>query len=572
MNDNVRRSGPHIESRDSVRRTMWEVSAALLPAVAAAAVFFGPYALYLVFASAIAAAIIERPFAPGGFSLKAPLGDGSAFLAGMLFGLTLSPGTPWWIPFFGAALVVFVGKQAFGGVGHNIFNPALVARGILLIAYPALVTEWRVPFDFDAVTAATPLEGGAASYLDLFLGNVPGSIGEVSVLALLIGAGYLLARGYVGWRISASYVVAAALTALALGMDPLYTILSGSLMFAALFMATDMVTSPVGRSARVVYGIGCGVLTVVIRRFTVYPEGVTFAVLLMNGVTPLIDVSVVNAFFGQVEKRRRRAIAVAAAVLVIAVGAGVGVAGDRMSGFANAYYVDGTVRYDMRAFFPNARHALRGESERDGLQVEQIYRDREPVGHLIYSSAPGYRSEIRVVIALDTDERIVGLRVVEQNESTTLGSLVRRPSFLNQFLRRSTADPEAVVDTLQVVTGATASSRAVATAIEQALLFRTAPEPPRVRFELDTDGVFAGTGRGYGGPIRVEVTVDGGRVTAIEVVSHSETAGVGEPALGRVADAVIDAQSLDVDTVSGATASSRGILAAIDDAIGNQGE
>ncbi|TVQ17531.1 MAG: FMN-binding protein, partial [Spirochaetaceae bacterium] len=492
--------------------------------------------------------------------------------AGMLFGLTLSPGTPWWIPFFGAALVVFVGKQAFGGVGHNIFNPALVARGVLLIAYPALVTEWRVPLDFDAVTAATPLEGGAASYLDLFLGNVPGSIGEVSALALLIGAGYLMARGYVGWRISASYVVAAALTALALGMDPLYTILSGSLMFAALFMATDMVTSPVGRSARVVYGIGCGVLTVLIRRYTVYPEGVTFAVLLMNGITPLIDVSVVNAFFGQVEKRRRRAVAVAAAAAVIAVGVGVGIAGDRMSAFANAYYVDGTVRYDMRAFFPDARHALRVDSEREGLQIEQVYRDREPVGYLVYSSAPGYKSEIRVAVALDNDERIVGLRIVDQNESTTLGSLVRRPSFLNQFLRRSSADPGAVIDTLQVVTGATASSRAVATAIEQALLFRTAPEPPRARLELDTDGVFTGSGRGYGGPIRVEVTVDAGRVTAVEVVSHSETVGIGAPALGRVADAVIDAQSLDVDTVSGATASSRGILAAIDEAIGHQGE
>ena len=154
MKEIVRRSGPHIESRDSVRRNMWEVSAALLPAVAAATIFFGPYSLYLVFASAIAAAIMERPFTPGGFTIGHPLGDGSAFLAGMLFGLTLAPGTPWWIPLFGAAVVVFVGKQAFGGIGHNVFNPALVARGILLIAYPALVTEWRVPLNYDVVTAA----------------------------------------------------------------------------------------------------------------------------------------------------------------------------------------------------------------------------------------------------------------------------------------------------------------------------------------------------------------------------------------------------------------------------------
>jgi RnfABCDGE-type electron transport complex D subunit len=551
---------------------MWEVSAALLPAVLAALIFFGPYSLYLVFASALAAAIIDRPFTPGGFSLRNPLGDGSAFLAGMLFGLTLSPGSPWWIPFFGAGLVVFVGKQAFGGVGHNVFNPALVARGILLIAYPALVTQWRMPLEFDAISAVTPLEGGSASYLELFLGNVPGSLGEVSALALLIGAGYLVVRGYVGWRISVSYIVAAALTALALGMDPLFTLLSGSLMFAALFMATDMVTSPVGRNASVVYGVGCGVLTVLIRRFTVYPEGVTFAILLMNGFTPLIDVSVVNVFFGQVDKRRRRAIAVAAAVLVTAIGVGVGIGSERLTGFADSYYVDGTVRYDVRAFFPDAKHALRIQSERAGLQVEKIYRDREPVGYLVYSSAPGYRSSIRVVIALDTDERIIGLRVVDQNESTTLGSLVRRPSFLNQFLRRSTADPEAVIDTLQVVSGATASSRAVATAIEQALLFGTAPEPPRTRLKLDSDGVFSGTGRGYNGQIQVQAMVSNGRVTAITVLSHAETAGIGEPALGRIINAVIDTQSLEVDRVSGATASSRGLLAAIDQAIGHQGE
>ncbi len=547
---------------------MWEVSAALLPAIAAAALFFGPYSLYLIFASAVAAAVFERPFTPGGFSVRQPLGDGSAFLAGLLFGLTLAPGTPWWIPFFGAVIVVFVGKQAFGGIGHNVFNPALVARGILLLAYPALVTEWRVPLDHDVVTAATPLEGAAVSYLDLFLGSVPGSIGEVSALALLIGGAYLMARGFVGWRITLSYLGAAALTALALGIDPLFTILSGSIMFAAIFMATDMVTSPVGRDARLVYGIGCGVLTVLIRRFTVYPEGVTFAVLFMNGVTPLIDVTIVNPFFGQAEKRRRRLFAIFAAVAIVGVGAGVGFGASSLSDFAGAYYVDGTVRRDIRAFFPDARYALQYPAARDTVFAEQVYRQREPVGYLVYSSAQGYRSEIRVVLALDMDERIIGLRVVEHDESATLGSLVRRPSFLNQFLRRSTDDPSAVVETLEAISGATASSRAVAQAVEQGLLFRTEPERPRARLEPPADGAFVGTGGGYGGSIRVQVTVEDLRVASIEVLSHSETPDIGAPALGRIADSVVAAQSMDVDVVSGATASSRGILAAIADALG----
>ncbi|TVR66582.1 MAG: electron transporter RnfD, partial [Spirochaetaceae bacterium] len=197
---------------------MWEVSAALLPATVAAGIFFGPWAMYLIFASAFGAAIMERPFSPGGFSLNQPLGDGSAFLAGLLFGLTLAPGTPWWVPFLGAALIVFVAKQAFGGIGHNVFNPALVARGILLLAYPALVTEWRVPLDYDAVTTATPLAGASATYLELFLGNVAGSIGEVSALALLVGAAYLFFRGFVGWRISVGYLGASMFFLIVMGL------------------------------------------------------------------------------------------------------------------------------------------------------------------------------------------------------------------------------------------------------------------------------------------------------------------------------------------------------------------
>ncbi len=568
MSSTVRRNGPHIESRDSVRRKMWEVSAALLPAAAAAVFFFGPYSLYLIFASAVAAAILERPFTPGGFSLRQPLGDGSAFLAGMLFGLTLSPGSPWWIPLFGAVLVVFVGKLAFGGIGNNVFNPALVARGILLLAYPALVTEWRVPLDYDAVTAATPLAGLSASYLDLFLGRIPGSIGEVSALALIIGSVFLLARGFVGWRISLAYLGSAMVTAVALGLDPIFTILSGSIMFAALFMSTDMVTSPVGRSARAVYGIGCGVLTVLIRHYTQYPEGVTFAVLLMNGATPLIDATVVDTFFGEVEKRRRRIVALTGAAAVLVVGAVIGLGTIPLAAYVGDYWVDGVTRRDIRLFFPDGGYALATESARDGVRVEQVYTPEEPLGYLVYTEAPGYKSTIRLVTALDMDERIIGMRVLEQSESATLGGLVRRPSFLNQFLRRSTADPAAVVNDLQAISGATVSSRAVASAVEQALLFRVAPRDPAARLQLNEDGTFAGSGRGYNGEIRLEVTVTGGRLTAVDILSHGETPGIGEPALERAAARIIEAQSLDVDSVAGATGTTRGVVGAVSDALG----
>ncbi len=568
MSVNVQATGPHIESPDTVKQKMWEVSGALLPAVIAAGIFFGPYALYLIFASAIASALLERPFVAGGFSWKQPFGDGSAFLAGLLFGLTLSPGSPWWIPLFGAVLVIFVGKLAFGGIGNNIFNPALVARGILLIAYPALVTEWRLPMNYDAVASATPLEGYSATYLEIFLGTIPGSVGEVSAIALIIGAVYLLVRGFVGWRISLSFLGSAMLTALALGIDPIFTILSGSIMFAALFMATDMVTSPVGRSARIIYGIGCGVLTVLIRHFTVYPAGVTFAILIMNGATPMIDAKVVDAFFGEVEKRRRRIVALAgaAAVVVIGIAATSGAASADI--FYADYFVDGTTRRDIRLFFPEAHAAMAMDLPNSAVRGEQVYRGTEPVGYLVYSQAQGYKSTIRLVTALDLNERIIGMRVLEHNESATLGGLIRRPSFLNQFLRQSSANPDAVVNDLQAITGATVSSRAVALAVEQALLFQTEPDSGVPALQLGADGTYAGTARGYGGEIQVAVTVAGGRITEIDVVAHQETPGLGEPALFHVAGEIIQAQSLDVDNVSSATSSARGIVSAVANALG----
>ncbi|TVR71600.1 MAG: FMN-binding protein [Spirochaetaceae bacterium] len=373
-----------------------------------------------------------------------------------------------------------------------------------------------------------------------------------------------------GWRISVGYLGASMVTALLLGVDPIYTILAGSIMFAALFMATDMVTSPVGRSARLVYGIGCGVLTVLIRELTLYPEGTTFAVLIMNGATPLIDVHIVDTFFGEVTRRGRRiALWVAtAAVVVLAIGTGWGAGA--LDDFTGSLYADGTTRRDRSLFFPDARFVAPYESERPGVRVEQVFTREEQVGYLVYSSQWGYKSRIRLVTALDMDERVIGLRIVDHDESATLGALVRRPSFLNQFLRRSTSNPEAVVDSLEAISGATVSSRAVATALGEALSFRIAPEPPAGRLQVDEDGVFEGAGAGYNGRISVEVTVEGGEIVEISVLSHSETPGIGGPALERIAESVLASQSLDVDIISGATATSRGMINAIGHAIGER--
>jgi electron transport complex protein RnfD len=245
--------------------------------------------------------------------------DCSALVTGMLLGLNLPSDIPLWIAAVGAGIAIGIGKEIFGGLGQNPFNPALIARVILLISWPLQMTIWPtpIPWGIDAKTSATPLgvlkeegpqgvfeyfkEIGAFTdkgdlYFALFSGDIGGCIGEVSCLALLIGGLYLLYKGHISWHIPISYIGTVFLLTSIFWLrdpksyiDPLFHILSGGLMLGAFFMATDMVTSPITSRGRIIFGIGCGVLTVIIRLFGGYPEGVSFSILLMNGLTPLIE-------------------------------------------------------------------------------------------------------------------------------------------------------------------------------------------------------------------------------------------------------------------------------------------
>ena len=566
MGTGIEKTAPYIESKESINKVMWEVAIALSPVVVTALILYGAYSLYLVFSAAFAAVLCEYPFNRKSFTRRTPLGDGSAFLAGMILGFTLSPGSPWWIPLFGSAVAILIGKQAFGGLGNNIFNPALVGRAVILIGYPALISEWRMPLVYDEVSAATPLGGWDVTYLDLFLGNTVGSIGETSALALIIGALYLFFRRYSSWRISLSYLFGAVATALLLGLDPLYTILSGSLMFGALLLSTDMITSPVARRARVVYGIGCGVLTVIIRHYTIYPEGVTFAILFMNGVTPFLDAFVIDSYFGQaVERRARRtrlAVVLAAAALLLATGFGI----TRLADTASAFYLDGDLRRDIRSFFPDGRYAVSFETADPSLRAEEIHSRSEMVGYIVYSSAQGFGGTLRLVTALDRERQVIGLRIADHQESPTLGGLIRRPSFLGQFLLRR-AGESIHPGQVTTITGATVSSRAVARALEQALSFAD-PPPSDLRRGIFRDGTYTGRAGGYQGEISVEVTVTGGRIGSVDVLSHGETERLAGPAFSALTQGVLAQQTPDLDAVSGATGSSRGFLNAVRDALG----
>jgi len=276
---------------------MLEVLMALAPAAVLAVFFFGVRALWIMLVS-IAAAVGTEALIQKLTGRPITISDCSAAITGLLLAFSVPASLPLWMVAIGAAIAIAIGKAVFGGLGHNPFNPALVGRAVLLASWPAQMTAWVEPFTF--LTTATPLaalglESAQTSYGALFLGAVPGSLGETSALAIIAGGLYLLWRKIIDWRIPAGYIGTVAIFTWIFGGeglcggDPLFHVLSGAVLLAAFFMATDMVTSPVTKLGRLIMGIGCGLITSVIRLWGAYPEGVTYAVLIMNALTPLID-------------------------------------------------------------------------------------------------------------------------------------------------------------------------------------------------------------------------------------------------------------------------------------------
>ncbi|MCD5401796.1 RnfABCDGE type electron transport complex subunit D [candidate division NPL-UPA2 bacterium] len=293
-------ASPHIEDRMDVGSMMRGVVYGLIPAVAASVYFYRGKAISLIIVCILAALITEAIFQKVR-RRKVTLLDGSALVTGILLALVLPPNLPLGIAILGAVIAIALGKQIFGGLGYNIFNPALVGRAFLMAAFPVLFTTWTEPFSLDAVTGATPLalmkfQGETTPLLDLFLGRTSGSLGETSAVALLLGGIYLLWKRYIDWRIPLGYLVtvfilggAAHLINAAKFPSPLFHLLAGGLLLGALFMATDPVTTPLTKKGRWIFGLGSGILLIIIRLWGGLPEGVTYSILLMNMTTPLIN-------------------------------------------------------------------------------------------------------------------------------------------------------------------------------------------------------------------------------------------------------------------------------------------
>jgi len=281
-------SSPHINDRTSVKDIMWSVILALVPATIASVYYFGLRAILIITVSITGAVITEYLFLKAR-GKRIVINDGSSVLTGLLLALILPPGLPLWAVFVGAVFAIAIGKQIFGGLGHNSFNPALVGRAFLIAAYPVMMTT----FDIDGQTMATPLNlmetGIITDYWDLFIGNTAGSLGETSAFALLIGASYLIYKGYISWRIPTGMLASVFLFTMFVGQDPVFHLFAGGLIIGAFYMATDYVTTPVTKKGRWIFGIGAGIIVVVIRLWGGYPEGVMYGILLMNTAVPLID-------------------------------------------------------------------------------------------------------------------------------------------------------------------------------------------------------------------------------------------------------------------------------------------
>jgi Na+-transporting NADH:ubiquinone oxidoreductase subunit B/electron transport complex protein RnfD len=302
-------SAPHIRDALDIKRYMGVVIVAMLPCVASAVYFFGLRVLAMIVVSYAVGGLCEVVFA---IVRKGEIAEGF-FVTGLIFPLVLPPTTPLWIVAVGVLFGVMFGKEVFGGTGRNIFNPALVGRIFVTVAFPVeMTTQWRKPF-VDAITAATPMslfktQHEIASYVDLLWGNTAGSIGETFHLGIIVGGIFLMLTKVSNWRIPVSYLGTVALLSwLGSGLypekvaPPLFQLLGGGLLFGAMFMATDPVTSPFTKAGKWVFGILCGLLTVLIRGFSGYVEGVMFSIVIMNAFVPLVDHIVLGLKYREVK-------------------------------------------------------------------------------------------------------------------------------------------------------------------------------------------------------------------------------------------------------------------------------
>ena len=300
---------PYLRSKSTTQKMMLDVIIAMLPALAASIYFFGMNALMLTVVSVISCVVAEV-FMQKLFKKKVTVSDLSAVITGILLAFNLPASAPWWMPVFGGFFAICILKQIFGGIGSNFMNPALAARAAIMASWPGLITNYITP---DGVASATPLQlmkagttGELPSLMDMAIGNIGGVIGETCSILLVLGGIYLIVKKVIDWKIPCLYILTTTVLLAAFGVDisllP-YHILGGGLILGAFFMATDFVTCPVTPNGRIIFAIGCGIITAIIRVYGGMAEGVSYAIILMNTATPLIESLTTPKIFGEVKSK-----------------------------------------------------------------------------------------------------------------------------------------------------------------------------------------------------------------------------------------------------------------------------
>lgn len=492
-------SSPHIRGKDTTRRLMLDVIIALLPALIVGIVVFGMRALCVTLVTIVAAVAGEWLYRLITRQRNTVM-DLSAVVTGMLLAMTLPATVPYWLAALGGLFATVVVKALCGGLGQNSFNPALAARALLLLAFPAWLTRYAAPgaslplggiTAADVVTSATPLHHMQMPALPkeslgaVLLGGIGGSIGEVSALALLIGGVYLIYRKVISYRIPVAYLGSVAVLTLVFSKGDnaflwmCYSLLSGGVMLGAVFMATDYATSPVAPKAQWVYGVGCGVLTVLFRYYGLYPEGVTYAILLMNAAVWLLDKWLADKIYGYVERKEEKESAweeamggkvLLAPVLAILIAAAVlsGVSGGTR-GLAKEQaqvYQDTIFPYLLPGSSTYTEETYDGEDE----NIRRVWKGE--TGHVIEATTSGYVDDITLWVGVGDDGKVTGLTVRGASETYGLGQRAQTDTkFLTGFL--GTGGDAGVGTTVDALTGATVTSKAVTRAVNSAVGYVT---------------------------------------------------------------------------------------------------
>ena len=471
---------PRIKSENSTRSIMFDVILALLPAATASMVIFGLQSL-IVMAVCVATTVLSEFISGKLFKRKNTITDLSAIVTGLLLSFSLPVSIPLWQAAIGSAVAIIVVKQLFGGIGRNLVNPALVGRIVLATFFASSMSSWVKPLAYqtdnlDVVATATPLNlldtgEKLPSLIDMFLGQTAGSLGETCALALLFGGLYLVIRRIITPIIPLCFVGTVAIITTIFGSNPLYEVLSGGLLLGAIFMATDKATAPATIKGQIVFGVGCGVITSLIRIFAFIPEGVAYAIVIMNILTVFIGAITRKQRKSQKRETRHSKSSKNIVLPTIALVLSLSVLATSFY-FTNAFAKDSIEKQQeekrnaaMKVALPSTD--FKAMAEKDDCVMYAAYQG-DHVGYVVSSSAKGYGGEIEVMVGIDLSGRIYNVEIVScKGESAEIAQKVQSEEFKQSFCEKTKQE----IEDIDVIAGATISSNAVKQAVTTAIEF-----------------------------------------------------------------------------------------------------